>query len=322
MKPTLYAIGFLLAGAFSPVVEAQQPLSNRPIRLIVPFGTGGATDTFSRVIAQQMTDTMGQPVVVENRTGAGSTIGAEVVAKAAADGHTLLVTDMSTHSIITSLYKKLSFDPVGDFTGVASIATSPLLIVSHPSHNIPSIAQLVQRAKAESGKLTYGSSGNGTITHLAFESMKKRAGIDFVHVPFKGGASTVATILSGELTVSIATIPAFISHVKAGKLVPLAVTSGKRSPHLPDIPAVSETVPGVDAVVWTGVLAPAKTPPDVIERLNAEFTRALDGAKVKEAFAANAADALRMTPAQFQTKFGSEVRAWADVVASSGARID
>ncbi len=322
MKLTSYAIALLLLGALAPQSEAQQPLSTRPIRLIVPFGTGGATDTFSRVIAQQLTDTMGQPVVVENRTGAGSSIGAEVVAKAAPDGHTLLVTDMSTHSIVTALYKKLSFDPVGDFTGVASIATSPLLIVAHPSHNLRSIGELVQRAKAESGKLTYGSSGNGTITHLAFESMKKRAGIDLVHVPFKGGASTVSTILAGELTVSIATIPAFISHVKAGKLVPLAVTSAKRTPHLPDIPAVSETVAGVDAVVWTGVLAPAKTPPEIVARLNAEFTRALDGAKVKEAFAANAADVLRMTPAAFQVKFANEVRAWAEVVTASGARID
>ncbi len=321
MKFALLLIGCLLAGGMPSLGEAQ-PLSTRPIRLIVPFATGGATDTFSRVIAQHMTDAMGQPVVVENRTGAGSSIGADLVAKAAPDGHTLLLTDMSTHSIVAALYKKLPYDPVGDFAGVASIATSPLLIVAHPSHNIQSISQFVQRAKEEAGKLTYGSSGNGTITHLAFESMKKRAGIDVIHVPFKGGASTVTSILSGELTVSIATIPAFISHVKAGKLVPLAVTSGKRSAHLPDIPAVAETVPGVDAVVFTGVLAPAKTPREVIDRLNAEFNHALDGTKVKEAFAANAADALRMTPAAFQAKFTSDMRAWAEVVAASGARID
>jgi tripartite-type tricarboxylate transporter receptor subunit TctC len=321
MKFALLLIGCVLAGGMPSPGEAQ-PLSTRPIRLIVPFAPGGATDTFSRVIAQHMTDAMGQPVVVENRTGAGSSIGADLVAKAAPDGHTLLMTDMSTHSIVAALYKKLPYDPVGDFTGVASIATSPLLIVAHPSHNIQSISQFVQRAKEEAGKLTYGSSGNGTITHLAFESMKKRAGIEVVHVPFKGGASTVTSILSGELTVSIATIPAFISHVKAGKLVPLAVTSGKRSSHLPDIPAVAETVPSVDAVVFTGVLAPAKTPREVIDRLNAEFSRALDGTKVKEAFAANAADALRMTAAAFHAKFTSDMRAWAEVVAASGARID
>jgi tripartite-type tricarboxylate transporter receptor subunit TctC len=321
MKFALLLIACLLAGAMPAPSEAQ-PLSTRPIRLIVGFATGGATDTFSRVIAQQMTDTMGQPVVVENRPGAGGTIAADLVAKATADGHTLLMTDMSTHSIVAALYKKLSYDPVGDFAGVASIATSPLLIVAHPSHNIQSISQLVQRAKGEAGKLSYGSSGNGTITHLAFEAMKKRADIDVIHVPFKGGASTVASILSGELTVSIATIPAFISHVKAGKLVPLAVTSARRSSHLPDIPAVAETVPGVDAVVFTGVLAPAKTPREIIDRLNAEFSRALDGAKVKEAFAANAADPLRMTPAAFQTKYVGDMRAWAEVVTASGARID
>ena len=321
MKFALFLIACLLAGAMPTPSEAQ-PLSARPIRLIVGFATGGATDTFSRVIAQQMTDTMGQPVVVENRPGAGGTIAADLVAKATADGHTLLMTDMSTHSIVAALYKKLSYDPVGDFAGVASIATSPLLIVAHPSHNIQSISQLVQRAKAESGKLSYGSSGNGTITHLAFEAMRKRADIDVIHIPFKGGASTVTSILSGELTVSIATIPAFISHVKAGKLVPLAVTSAKRSSHLPDIPAVAETVPGVDAVVFTGVLAPAKTPREIIDRLNAEFSKALDGAKVKEAFAANAADPLRMTPAAFQAKYVGDMRAWADVVTASGARID
>jgi tripartite-type tricarboxylate transporter receptor subunit TctC len=314
MKFALFLIACLVAGAMPALSEAQT-LSARPIRLIVGFATGGATDTFSRVIAQQMTDTMGQPVVVENRPGAGGTLAADLVAKATADGHTLLMTDMSTHSIVAALYKKLSYDPVGDFAGVASIATSPLLIVAHPSHNIQSISQLIQRAKADAGKLSYGSSGNGTITHLAFEAMKKRADIDVIHIPFKGGASTVTSILSGELTVSIATIPAFISHVKAGKLVPLAVTSAKRSSHLPDIPAVAETVPGVDA-------APAKTPRDIIDRLNAEFSKALDGAKVKDAFAANAADPLRMTPAAFQAKYVGDMRAWAEVVTASGARID
>ncbi|MFN0303410.1 MAG: tripartite tricarboxylate transporter substrate binding protein [Burkholderiales bacterium] len=294
----------------------------KPIRFLVPFAPGGATDAFARVVAQQMTDHGGPQVLVENRPGAGTTIAGDAVVKSATDGTTLFFTDIPTHAISVSLFAKLPYDPIKDFAPVALVSNSPLMLVAHPSLNIQSIGQLIERARAEPGKLTYGSAGNGTITHLSGESIKMMAKVDLVHVPFKGGNSSVASVLAGDIALSIITIPAALPHIRSGKMVGVGVTSAKRIPQAPNVSAIAEAVPGYETALRIGVLARAGTPAETVARLNAEINRALDGAKVKEVFAANAADAMKVSPAEFAIMLEHEVRNWAAVVKASGAKAE
>jgi tripartite-type tricarboxylate transporter receptor subunit TctC len=296
--------------------------STKPIRFLVPFAPGGATDAFARVVAQQMTDNSGQQVIVENRPGAGTTIAGDAVVKAAPDGTTLFFTDISTHAISASLFAKLPYDVLKDFAPIALVSNSPLMLVAHPSLNIQNIGQLIERAKAEPGKLTYGSAGNGTITHLSGESIKMMAKVDLLHVPFKGGTSSVSSVLAGDIALSIITIPAALPHVRSGKMVGVGVTSAKRIPQAPNVSAIAEGVPGYETALRIGVLARAGTPAEIVTRLNAEINRALDGAKVKEVFAANAADAVKVSPAEFAAILEREVRNWAAVVKTSGAKAE
>ncbi|HSQ04994.1 MAG TPA: tripartite tricarboxylate transporter substrate-binding protein [Burkholderiales bacterium] len=294
---------------------------SKSIRMLVPFAPGGATDTFARVLGAQVSERLGQQVVIENRPGAGTTIAAELVAKAAPDGHTLLFTDMSTHAITASLYKKLSYDPVKSFSAVALAASSPMMLVAHPSFNVKSIPQLIATAKKHR-EIPYGSSGNGTVTHLAVESLKTRTGIDLVHVPFKGGTSSVTSVLTGDIAVAIATIPAVLPFVNDHRLVALAVTSAKRAPQLPQIPAVAETVSGFNAAVINGVLVPARTTKEVVNLLNGEFNRAGESPRAKEIFSANAAEAVKISAAELQDMLARDVTRWAEVVRVSGAQVN
>ena len=313
------ALGMLVLSIGSPALAQSYP--SKPVRLVVPFAPGGATDVFSRAVAAELTRTLGQQVVEENRPGAGTIIGAEVVAKAPPDGHTLFFTDLSTHTITPSIYPKLPYSPLRDFAPVAIVNSSPLILVAHPSVNVKTAQQLVALAKRTPG-VTCGNSGVGTVTHLGCEKFALRSGIKLTPVMYKGGALPVTALLSGEIATTVTTIPAALQHVRAGKLVALGVTAAKRSAYLPDIPALGETVKDVDAAVIAGVLAPAGTPQNVIDRLNAEIAKAVDQPKVKEIFETNAAEAMKVSPAAMQRALEQDAKAWAAIVKATGVTVN
>jgi tripartite-type tricarboxylate transporter receptor subunit TctC len=312
----------LAAVALAAAVAAAQTYPAKPVRLIVPFPPGGATDTFSRATAAEIAKSLGQQVIVENRPGAGTTIAADIVARAAPDGYTLFFTDLSTHAITASIYRKLAYHPLRDFAPVALVNASPLLLVAHPSVGARTVRELVALAKRRPGELTCGNSGIGTVTHMTAERFRLRAGIELRPVSYKGGATPVVALLGGEIALVMATVPAAIEHVRRGRLLALGVAAGQRSPYLPDVPAIGETVKGVEGAVLAGVLAPAGTPAAVISRLNAEYARAVDSPKVKEIFAANAAEARKVSPEALRAALEADVQAWAEVVKATGVRLD
>ena len=299
---------------------AAQSYPAKPMRLVVAFATGGATDTFSRVTAAEMSKSLGQQVVVENRPGAGTTIAAELVAKSAADGYTLLFTDMSTHAITPSLYSKLSYNPQRDLTAVAPVSSSPLMMVAHPSLGVKSAKDLIALAKRSPGSITCGNSGVGTVTHMAGEKFRMRAGINLEMVNYKGGATSTVSLMTGELSLIVNTIPAVIEYVRNKRLVAIGITADKRVAAFPDIPALGETVKGVDAAVIAAVFAPAHTPRAIVEKLNAEFAKAVDAAKSREIFAANAAEAMKLSPEAMQQMLEQDMKTWADVVKATGVK--
>ena len=306
--------------AFSAGAAAQNfPIKAR--RLIVAFAPGGATDTFSRITAAEITRTIGQQVIIENRPGAGATIAAEFVAKSAADGYTLLFTDLSTHAIMPSLYNKLGFNHARDLVAVAPVSSSPLIMVAHPSVGVKNAKELIALAKRSPG-ITCGNSGVGTVTHLAAEKFRTRAGIDLTSINYKGGATSTVSLLTGELSLIVTTIPAALEHVKTKKLVAIGLTADKRAAALPAIPALGETVKGVDAAVIAGVLAPANTPRAIIDRLNAEFAKAVDAPKAREIFLTNAAEAMKQSPEVMQRVMEQDTKTWAEVVKVTGVRLN
>jgi tripartite-type tricarboxylate transporter receptor subunit TctC len=296
-----------------------QGYPTKTVRLVVPFPPGGATDTFSRAAAAEMTKSLGQTIIVENRPGAGTTIAADIVAKSPPDGYTLFFTDLSTHTITRSLYTKLPYHPLRDFAPVAVVNSSPLVLVAHPSVGVRTVGELIALAKKNPG-ITFGNSGIGTVTHMTAEKFRLRAGITVTAVSYKGGATPIIALLGGEIAMVMGTVPASIQHVRRGKLVALGVAAARRSPYLPDIPAIAETVKDVEGAVIAGVLAPAGTPRSVINRLNAEFAKASEAARVKEIFAANAAETLRMSPDELQKALERDVAAWAEVVKATGVK--
>jgi tripartite-type tricarboxylate transporter receptor subunit TctC len=314
-----FGIGVLCAVVALAV--SAQGFPAKPVRLVVPFAAGGATDTFSRALAAELTNSLGQQVIVENRTGAGTTIGADVVAKAAPDGHTLLFTDLATHTITASLYTKLPYHPLRSFAPVAAANSSPLLLVVHPSVGVKSVRELIMLAKRQPG-IACGNSGVGTVTHMTAEKFRMRAGIDLTAVSYKGGAVPVVALLGGEIPMVFATVPAAIEHVRKGKLVALGVAADRRSPFFREIPAIGETLKGVEGAVISGVLAPAGTPRAIVDRLNAEFAKASDAPRVKEIYAVNAAETLRLSPSELQQVLERDVKTWAEVVAATGVKVD
>jgi tripartite-type tricarboxylate transporter receptor subunit TctC len=314
-KIVMLTLGTLVAaGALAQAFPA------KPIRLVVPFPPGGPTDTFSRATAAELSRSLGQQVIVENRPGAGTTIGADLVAKSAPDGHTLFFTDLSTHTITTSLYTKLPYHPLRDFAPVAAVNSSPLILITHPSVGARTVRELIAVAKQHPG-ITLANSGIGTVTHMTAEKFRMRAGIQVTPVAYKGGALPVTALLGGEVALVMATVPPSIQHVQKGKLVALGVAAARRSPYLPDIPTIAESLKGVEGAVIAGVLAPAGTPRAIVERLNAEFARASSAPRVKEIFAANAAEAQTMTPAELQASLERDVKTWAEVVQATGVKL-
>ena len=318
MHKTIALMSAAVLATIGTAVQAQT-YPAKPVRLVVAFATGGATDTFSRITAAELTKSLGQQVIVENRPGAGTTIAAELVAKSAADGYTLLFTDMSTHAITPSLYSKLSYNPQRDLMAVAPVSTSPLIMVAHPSLGVKSAKELIALAKKNPG-ITCGNSGVGTVTHMAAEKFRMRAGINLEMVNYKGGATSTVSLLTGELSLIVNTIPAAIEYVRSKRLIAIGITADKRVAAFPEIPALGETVRGVDAAVIAGIFAPANTPRNLIERLNAEIAKAVEAPKSREIFAANAAEAMKLSPEAMQQMLEQDMKTWADVVKATGVK--
>lgn len=307
-------------GALAPAGAGAQSYPSKAVRFVVPFPPGGATDVFSRTLAAELTRSLGQQFIVENRPGAGTTIAADLVSKAAPDGHTLLFTDLSTHTISSSIYSKLPYDPMRDLAPVAPVNSSPLLLVAHPSVGARSVRELIALAKKNPG-ITCGNSGIGTVTHMTAEKFALRAGIRTTGVNYKGGATPVIALLGGEVALVMATVPASIEYVRKGRLVAIGLAAERRSPFLPDIPAIAETLKGVEGAVISGVLAPAATPRAVIDRLNAELAKGSESPRAREIYAANAAEILRMTPEEMRRAMERDVASWAEVVKATGVRL-
>ena len=299
-----------------------QPFPAKPIRIVVPWTPGGVTDVLTRAVALQMSESLGQQVVVENRPGAGGTIGIAAVTKSPPDGYTLVMTDVPSHAISASLYAKLPYDVAKDLEPIAMAAGSPMVLATHPGMNARNLAEFLQVVRASPGKYAYASSGNGSITHLAMERLKRMAGIELTHIPFKGTVPAIQSVLAADTAMGFGTIPGVASHAKAGKLTLLGVSFSRRFSQLPDVPPIAEQVPGYDMGFYTALFAPAKTPKDVIDRLHADTMKALAHPKTREIYANSAAEPGTMSPAELQAYVTREIRDWAEVVRATGLKID
>ena len=301
---------------------AQDKYPTKPVTMIVPQAPGGANDAVARILAARLSGEMGQQFIVDNRPGAGGNIGTVAAARARPDGYTLLVTVSSAHVINPFLYKNAGFDPVKDFEPVATFATVAYLLVVNPSFPAKSVKELIQLAKAKPGDVQYASAGNGTLNHLLGEMLKTMAGIDMVHIPYKGAAASVTDVVGGRVPISFQSAPSSISFVKSGKLRVLGVANEKRVPTLPDVPTIGETVPGFGATPWYGVLAPAGTPKPIIAQLSAAIAKALDSKDLQDKMAAQGAEVTKSTPEQFAALIKEELPRWQKIVKTSGAQVD
>jgi len=314
----------LLALALVSGVARAEDYPSRPIRFVVPYPPGGPLDIMARAIGQKLAQTWGQPVVVDNRAGAGGNIGADLVAKSAPDGYTLLMGAVATHAINPTLYGKLPYDPVRDFTPVALVAQVPNVLVVNPAVPAKSVRELIELARAKPGSLNFGSGSTGSTGHLAGELFKTMAGVQMAHIPYKGGSPAMADLLAGQVQLMFDNLANALPNVKAGRLRALAVTTQKRSPFMPDLPTIAESgLPGFDLTTWFGVMLPAGTPPGIVARLNAEIVRGLSAPDMRERLAAMGAQPpADNTPENFTAFIRAEAARYARVVRDSGARVD
>ena len=311
------------AGLLGGTSALAQAYPTKPVTIIVPFAAGGTTDILARIIGQALTAELGQSVVVDNRAGAGGNIGGQAAAKAAPDGHTLFMGTVGTHAINASLYKKMPFDPVKDFAPLTRVANVPNLLVANPAQPYKSVKDLIAYAKANPGKVNFGSSGNGSSIHLSGELFKSLAKVDMQHVPYKGSAPAVTDLLGNQIGIMFDNMPSAIQHVRSGKLVPLAVTTAKRSPELPNVPTIAEAgVPGYEATSWFGMFAPAGTPAPVLAKLNAAIVKVLAQPDVKKKINEQGAEVYSETPEQFAAFIQAESVKWGKVGKESGASLD
>jgi tripartite-type tricarboxylate transporter receptor subunit TctC len=300
-----------------------QNYPSRPIRMIVPFPAGGTADLLARQIGQTMSEQLRQQMIIENRTGAGGNIGADLAAKAKPDGYTLLMGTVSTHAINPNLYPNMPYDPVKDFAPVVLVARMPNILVLHPSVPAANVAELIALAKARPGALAFASAGNGTTQHLAGELFKKMADVDMIHVPYKGNAPAVTDLVGGQVQVMFDNIPVSLQQVRAGKLRALAVTGPARSPVLPQLPTVAEAaLPGYNITSWFGLYAPSGTSPQIIERLNREANKALSSVPIRRRLTDQGIEPAGGTPGQFAEFMRTELVKWGKIVRESGARVD
>ncbi len=309
------AAAFALAVLTSPVLAQTYP--SKQVDLIVPFVAGGTTDTVSRLIAQRMNDNWGQPAIVYNRPGGGSTIGTNTVAKAAPDGHTLLVTTIAF--AINAAIQKQPYDALADFAPITELVSIPLMLVVHPSLPVKNLQEFIAYSKAQPAGLDYATSGGGTSTHLAAEMFKSMTGANLVHVPFKGNAEVLNALLGGHVKVHFALSASTLQHVRSGAVRVLAVTTEKRLPYLPDVPTIAELgYPDYEISSWQAMFAPTGTPKDIIAKINAETTKMLADKDVRERISKDGADVVGSTPEQFAVRIKSEVEKWRRVAKSAG----
>ena len=318
----LCALLAVIAASPAPVACAESyPV--KPIHLVVPFPPGGSLDVVARAIGQKITEAWGQPVMIDNRPGAGGNIGADFVAKSAPDGYTILEGALSTHAVNVSLYGKLPYDPIKDFAPITLVAVTPNVLVINPLLPVNSVAQLIAYAKANPDKLSFGSGSNGSAGHLAGELFKREAGVDMLHVPYKGGAPALQALLAGDTQLMFDNLANSTPQLKAGKLKALAVTTAKRSALAPDLPTLAETgLPGFDIYTWWGFLAPTGTPKEIVAKWNAEVTRILNTPEMRAFFAQQGAEPSPTTPEQFSALIRSEIPKYAKIVKESGAKVD
>jgi tripartite-type tricarboxylate transporter receptor subunit TctC len=310
-------------GAFAADYSLAQRYPEKPIHIMVAFPAGGGVDILARAIGQKLSEAWSVPVVVENRPGAGGSIGTQLIAKASPDGYSITLGTLATHAVNVSLYKRLPYHPIRDFSPVILLSTAPNLLAVHPSLPVTSVKDLIKLAKDKPGEINYASSGNGGPPHLAAELFKSMANVDIVHVPYKGGPPAITAVLAGETSLTFGTMLTTLPSVKSGRLRPLAATGSKRASILPNVPTVAEAgVAGYEAVAWYGVLAPAGTPRQIIERLNMEISRILKTSEIHSRLSAEGAELIGGSPEQFASHIQREIEKWAKVVEKAGVTID
>lgn len=327
MKKPALLCAVLAALSFASASFAEDAYPSRPVKLVVPFAAGGSTDLVARQIAQEMTTRTGQPFVVDNRPGAGSTIGAAYVAKAPADGYTLLLGTNSSHATAVSVYPKLPYDPLKDFVPITQITEIPNLIVTSPKDDwlgsAKTLADLVAIAKAQPGKVTYGSSGSGSSNHLATEAFKSAANVFITHIPYKGSGPALNDVAAGHVDLMLDVVLTSLPQIKAGRLKAFGITSLKRSPLLPDVPTVAEQgYPGFEALGWFGLFAPAGTAAPVLERLGADFRAVIHSDKMAALLLSQGGNVIGNTPDEFRAVIRKDIARWKVVVERSGVKVD
>lgn len=318
----LAALVALAALPAFPVHAQAAPWPARTLRIVVPFVPGGYVDTYARVVATGLGPALGQPVVVENRPGSSGNTGSELVAKAAPDGYTLLVTAINTHAINVSLHKALPFDPVRDFTPIALIADGTSAWVVPATLGVASIDELVVRAKSEPGKLSFGTAGVGTLGHLMISWFQTRTGVEMIHVPYKGENEALLAALRGDVALAQASVATVSPHVAGGRIRVIATTGPTRSAPLPEVPTISESLPGVSGTAWIGLFGPAGLPPAIADRINREVHTIMTSEEVRARLAASALVHPAMSPAQFGAFQRAEIAKWAEVVRTNGIRVE
>lgn len=321
--PSVFILGSVAALALVSATASAQPYPARPVRIIVPFPAGGGTDIAARIVGAKLNETLGQSVVVDNRAGAAGAIGTELAAKSPSDGHTLLMGSNGPLAINPGLHAKLPYDPLRDFAPIALVTNMPFLMVVHPALPVKSVRELIALAKARPGQLNYASPGSGSTTHLATELFKAMAGLNIVHVPYKGVAPASTDLISGQVQMMSGDLNTLMPHVKSGKMRPLAVTGARRSTLLPEMPTVSEAgVPGYEAGGWFGVLAPAGTPQDIIKRLNEEIVKGLAAGDMRQRLAGLGGEVAGGSPEQFGGHLRREIAKWGKLIRAIGLKAE
>ena len=322
MSTVLRILTGLLALAATQCAIAEDKYPNKPVTIIVPQAAGGANDAIARVIAQKLSEQLGQTFVVDNRPGAGGNVGTVAAAKAKPDGYTLMITADSSMVINPSLYKSTGFDPVKDFQPVSTLATAGYVLVANPAFPAKNMAEFIALAKQQPKKIYIGSAGNGTLNHLIGEMLGKATGIDLVHVPYKGAAAAVTDLVGGQVQVSVQSLPSSISFIKSGKIKVLGVVNEKRVPALPDSPTIGETVKGFGTTPWYGMFVPAGTPKAIVQQLNAEIAKALESKDAIERLAGVGCEPFKSSPEQFASLVRDDLPRWAKIVKDAGATVD
>jgi tripartite-type tricarboxylate transporter receptor subunit TctC len=319
MNPIRIAAAFCAAALLHAGTASAQAWPSKPIRLMVPFPPGGSTDIVSRIVAQKLSERLGQPIVIENRGGGGGTIGTAVVARSAPDGYNLTVASTSTHVVAPGVYAKLDYDPVKDFAPIGLMAVSPYLLVVNPAVQAKTLKELIALAKAQPGKLHYASAGIGSTTHLAMEMLKSVSNTYMLHIPYSGNGPAGTAVVSGQVEILFGSLPALLSQAKSGRVRALAVGTPKRSPSLPDVPTVAESgYPGFDASLWLALMAPAGTPPAIVDRVNKEIVALIAVPEMRTALDKAGAEPLTGTPADLAAMIRDGVPKYAKIIKTAG----